>query len=208
MESPSRSWTQRIDRHSFRRADPRLRCRHRRPRESQRRGRCDHEALAPRSSNFAEFREAVDRVAIPVARRSPSRKVSALLGLIHLKDVVKPGINDRFEALRAMGIRTVMVTGDNPITAAAIASEAGVDDFLAEATPNETRRSSARNSFGGRLIAMCGDGTERCAGAGPGRCRRRDAAPAPRRRAKQQTWSTSTATRPSSSRSSRSASSS
>ena len=60
-----------------------------------------------------------------------------LLGLIHLKDVVKPGIKERFAALRAMGIKTVMITGDNPVTAAAIATEAGVDDFLAEATPED-----------------------------------------------------------------------
>ena len=60
-----------------------------------------------------------------------------MLGVIHLKDIVKPGIKERFAAMRAMGIRTVMVTGDNPVTAAAIASEAGVDDFLAEATPED-----------------------------------------------------------------------
>ena len=82
-----------------------------------------------------------------------------LLGVIHLKDVVKPGIKERFAALRAMGIRTVMVTGDNPVTAAAIASEAGVDDFLAEATPEDKLTYIRKEQFGGRLIAMCGDGT-------------------------------------------------
>ena len=82
-----------------------------------------------------------------------------LLGVIHLKDVVKPGIKERFAALRAMGIRTVMVTGDNPITAAAIASEAGVDDFLAEATPEDKLGYIRKEQSGGRLIAMCGDGT-------------------------------------------------
>jgi K+-transporting ATPase ATPase B chain len=72
---------------------------------------------------------------------------------------VKPGIKERFSALRAMGIRTVMVTGDNPITAAAIASEAGVDDFLAEATPEDKLGYIRKEQSGGRLIAMCGDGT-------------------------------------------------
>ena len=82
-----------------------------------------------------------------------------LLGVIHLKDIVKPGIKERFAALRAMGIKTVMVTGDNPITAAAIASEAGVDDFLAEATPEDKLAYIRKEQSGGRLIAMCGDGT-------------------------------------------------
>lgn len=82
-----------------------------------------------------------------------------LLGVIHLKDVVKPGIKERFAALRAMGIRTVMVTGDNPVTAAAIASEAGVDDYLAQATPEDKLAYIRREQQGGRLIAMCGDGT-------------------------------------------------
>ncbi|MGV8935738.1 MAG: potassium-transporting ATPase subunit KdpB [Allorhizobium sp.] len=107
----------------------------------------------------AEFRQAVDRVArtggTPLAVADGSR----LLGVIHLKDVVKPGIKERFAALRAMGIRTVMVTGDNPVTAAAIASEAGVDDFLAEATPEDKLAFIRREQQGGRLIAMCGDGT-------------------------------------------------
>ncbi|MDO6966080.1 K+-transporting ATPase ATPase B chain [Rhizobium alvei] len=82
-----------------------------------------------------------------------------ILGVIHLKDVVKPGIKERFAELRAMGIRTVMVTGDNPVTAAAIASEAGVDDFLAEATPEQKLAYIRDAQKGGRLIAMCGDGT-------------------------------------------------
>ncbi len=84
---------------------------------------------------------------------------SKLLGVVHLKDVVKPGIKERFAALRAMGIKTVMVTGDNPITAAAIASEAGVDTFLAEATPEQKLDYIRNEQKGGRLIAMCGDGT-------------------------------------------------
>ena len=106
-----------------------------------------------------EFRRAVETIArsggTPLAVADGSR----LLGVIHLKDVVKPGIKERFAALRAMGIRTVMVTGDNPVTAAAIASEAGVDDFLAQATPEDKLAYIRREQQGGRLIAMCGDGT-------------------------------------------------
>lgn len=82
-----------------------------------------------------------------------------LLGAIHLKDVVKPGVRERFAELRAMGIRTVMITGDNPLTAAAIAAEAGVDDFLAEATPEMKLEYIRREQAGGRLVAMCGDGS-------------------------------------------------
>jgi K+-transporting ATPase ATPase B chain len=82
-----------------------------------------------------------------------------LLGVIHLKDVVKPDIKERFAELRRMGIRTVMVTGDNPITAAAIASEAGVDDFIAEATPQDKLAYIRNEQRQGRLVAMCGDGT-------------------------------------------------
>ena len=82
-----------------------------------------------------------------------------LIGAIHLKDVVKPDIKERFAELRAMGIRTVMVTGDNPVTAAAIASEAGVDDFIAEATPQDKLAYIRAEQTHGRLIAMCGDGT-------------------------------------------------
>ena len=82
-----------------------------------------------------------------------------LLGVIHLKDVVKPGIKERFAALRGMGIKTVMVTGDNPVTAAAIASEAGVDDYIAEATPQDKLAYITAEQTKGRLIAMCGDGT-------------------------------------------------
>jgi K+-transporting ATPase ATPase B chain len=82
-----------------------------------------------------------------------------LLGAIALKDVVKAGIRERFGELRAMGIRTVMITGDNPLTAAAIAAEAGVDDFLAEATPEDKLALIRKEQQGGRLVAMCGDGT-------------------------------------------------
>ena len=82
-----------------------------------------------------------------------------LLGAIHLKDVVKSGVRERFVELRKMGIRTVMITGDNPLTAAAIAAEAGVDDFLAEATPEDKLALIRREQAEGRLVAMCGDGT-------------------------------------------------
>ena len=82
-----------------------------------------------------------------------------VLGVIHLKDVVKPGIRERFAELRRMGIRTVMITGDNPLTAAAIAAEAGVDDFLAEATPERKLDYIRSEQAQGRLVAMCGDGS-------------------------------------------------
>jgi K+-transporting ATPase ATPase B chain len=81
------------------------------------------------------------------------------MGVIHLKDVVKGGIRDRFAQLRAMGIRTVMITGDNPLTAAAIAREAGVDDFLAQATPEDKLKLIRTEQAGGKLVAMTGDGT-------------------------------------------------
>jgi K+-transporting ATPase ATPase B chain len=82
-----------------------------------------------------------------------------VLGVIRLKDTVKPGMRDRFDHLRLMGIRTVMITGDNPLTAAAIATEAGVDDFLAEATPEDKMALIKREQRGGNLVAMTGDGT-------------------------------------------------
>jgi K+-transporting ATPase ATPase B chain len=82
-----------------------------------------------------------------------------VLGVIHLKDVVKDGIRERFERLRAMGLRTVMITGDNPLTAAAIAREAGVDDFRAEATPETKLRLIREEQAQGKLVAMIGDGT-------------------------------------------------
>jgi len=82
-----------------------------------------------------------------------------MLGIIHLKDIVKGGIRDRFAHLRAMGIKTVMITGDNPLTAAAIAAEAGVDDFMAEATPEDKLKLIRSEQAGGRMVAMTGDGT-------------------------------------------------
>jgi len=86
-------------------------------------------------------------------------KDGRVLGVIHLKDIVKGGIRERFAELRRMGIRTVMITGDNPMTAAAIAAEAGVDDFLAQATPEEKLRLIRDEQSKGKLVAMCGDGT-------------------------------------------------
>ncbi|WP_419809654.1 potassium-transporting ATPase subunit KdpB [Sphingomonas sp.] len=82
-----------------------------------------------------------------------------LLGVVQLKDIVKAGIRERFGELRRMGIRTVMITGDNPLTAASIAAESGVDDFLAEATPEDKLALIRREQEGGKLVAMCGDGT-------------------------------------------------
>jgi potassium-transporting ATPase ATP-binding subunit len=88
-----------------------------------------------------------------------ARNGGAVLGVIHLKDVVKEGLRERFAELRSMGIRTVMITGDNPLTARAIAEEAGLDDFLAEATPEDKLALIKREQDGGNLVAMTGDGT-------------------------------------------------
>ena len=87
------------------------------------------------------------------------RHGAGVLGVIHLKDVVKQGMRERFDEMRRMGIRTVMITGDNPLTAKAIADEAGVDDFLAEATPEDKMALIKREQEGGKLVAMTGDGT-------------------------------------------------
>lgn len=94
-----------------------------------------------------------------VAERAAGASTGRVLGVVHLKDVVKDGLRERFDQLRAMGIRTVMVTGDNRVTAAAIAREAGVDDVLAEATPEDKLALIRREQEGGRLVAMTGDGT-------------------------------------------------
>jgi K+-transporting ATPase ATPase B chain len=89
----------------------------------------------------------------------PGTKTAHVLGVIHLKDVVKAGMRERFDEMRRMGIRTVMITGDNPLTAKAIADEAGVDDFLAEAKPEDKMALIKREQEGGKLVAMTGDGT-------------------------------------------------
>ncbi len=94
-----------------------------------------------------------------IGDRAPAHDSARVLGVIYLKDVVKGGMRQRFERLRAMGIRTVMITGDNPLTAGAIAREAGVDDFLAEATPEDKMALIRREQGGGKLVAMTGDGT-------------------------------------------------
>ena len=107
----------------------------------------------------AGFREAVQSIAQSGGTPLAVSDGAKLLGVIHLKDVVKPDIKARFAELRAMGIRTVMVTGDNAVTAAAIASEAGVDDYIAEATPQDKLAYIKAEQAKGRLIAMCGDGT-------------------------------------------------
>ena len=107
----------------------------------------------------AAFNQAVDGIARTGGTPLAVSENGNLLGVIHLKDVVKPDIKNRFAALRAMGIKTVMVTGDNPVTAAAIASEAGVDDFIAEATPEDKLAYIRADQAKGHLIAMCGDGT-------------------------------------------------
>ena len=106
-----------------------------------------------------ELRRITDEIARAGGTPLAVAKDGRLLGAIFLKDVVKAGIRERFAELRQMGIRTVMITGDNPLTAAAIAAEAGVDDFLAQATPEDKLDLIRKEQTGGRLVAMCGDGT-------------------------------------------------
>jgi len=106
-----------------------------------------------------EVRATVERIASSGGTPLVVAENRRAMGVIHLKDVVKGGIRDRFAQLRAMGIRTVMITGDNPLTAAAIAREAGVDDFLAQATPEDKLKLIRSEQAGGKLVAMTGDGT-------------------------------------------------
>ncbi|MDL5036014.1 potassium-transporting ATPase subunit KdpB [Comamonas resistens] len=110
-----------------------------------------------------QFPAAVSQAVDNVSRKGSTPLVVAdgarVLGTIELKDVVKPGMRERFAELRRMGIKTVMITGDNPLTAAAIAAEAGVDDYLAEATPEDKLRLIRSHQAAGRLVAMTGDGT-------------------------------------------------
>jgi len=106
-----------------------------------------------------EFERAIDSIARSGGTPLAVARDGQLLGVIHLKDVIKGGIKERFAELRAMGIRTVMITGDNALTAAAIAAESGVDDFLAHATPEMKLRLIREEQARGKLVAMCGDGT-------------------------------------------------
>jgi len=107
----------------------------------------------------AEVEAITDRVSRDGGTPLVVARDERILGVVHLKDIVKGGIRERFAELRRMGIRTVMITGDNPLTAAAIAAEAGVDDFLAQATPEDKLNLIRKEQAGGRLVAMCGDGT-------------------------------------------------
>ncbi|CAM5716277.1 potassium-transporting ATPase subunit KdpB [Streptomyces griseorubiginosus] len=111
----------------------------------------------------ADAREVTDRISAaggtPLLVALEDAEGARVLGVIHLKDVVKEGMRERFDELRRMGIKTVMITGDNPLTAKAIAEEAGVDDFLAEATPEDKMALIKREQAGGKLVAMTGDGT-------------------------------------------------
>jgi K+-transporting ATPase ATPase B chain len=117
-------------------------------------------ALQPATSPAAREIQAIsDEIAKAGGTPLAVAKDGRLLGVIHLKDIVKGGIRERFAELRRMGIRTVMITGDNPMTAAAIAAEAGVDDFLAQATPEDKLRLIRDEQAKGKLVAMCGDGT-------------------------------------------------
>jgi len=110
-------------------------------------------------SAVIELRRITDRIAQAGGTPLAVVENGRLLGAVHLKDIVKAGIRERFVELRRMGIRTVMITGDNPLTAAAIAAEAGVDDFLAEATPEDKLAYIRKEQAEGKLVAMCGDGT-------------------------------------------------
>jgi K+-transporting ATPase ATPase B chain len=120
-------------------------------------------AASRKATVSAEVTREVNAIAEGIAKSGGTplavAKDGRLLGVVHLKDIVKGGIRERFTELRRMGIRTIMITGDNPMTAAAIAAEAGVDDFLAQATPEEKLRLIRAEQAKGKLVAMCGDGT-------------------------------------------------
>ena len=123
----------------------------------------DNPGVAVRSSvsdvTVRALNASADKVAKSGGTPLAVAKDGHLLGIIHLKDIIKGGIRERFSELRQMGIRTVMITGDNPLTAAAIAAEAGVDDFLAQATPETKLKLIRDEQAQGKLVAMCGDGT-------------------------------------------------
>jgi K+-transporting ATPase ATPase B chain len=145
---------------SLHRADPHERRQPARNPHPQRLGR-RHRPLSLEeqgSQLAAEGARHVEEIARRAARRWSSRKSTAL-GVIYLKDIVKGGLKERLARLRAMGIRTIMITGDNPLTAAVIAREAGVDDFLAEAKPKDKMDLIKREQAKGKLVAMTGDGT-------------------------------------------------
>ncbi len=129
---------------------------------SIRKGAVDAVVALCRAADPQRVRE-IEAIAARIAKEGGTplavSKDGRLLGVIHLKDIVKGGIRERFATLRRMGIRTVMITGDNPLTAAAIAAEAGVDDFLAQATPEAKLRLIREEQAQGKLVAMCGDGT-------------------------------------------------
>ncbi len=116
-----------------------------------------HQAVSPDA--VREINATAEAIAKSGGTPLAVAKDGRLLGVIHLKDIVKGGIRERFAELRRMGIRTVMITGDNPTTAAAIAAESGVDDFLAQATPEEKLKLIRDEQAKGKLVAMCGDGT-------------------------------------------------
>ena len=115
--------------------------------------------LGSEDGNEPALATLVDQVALSGGTPLIVAENGHALGVVHLKDVVKEGLRERFDELRTMGIRTVMITGDNPLTAKAIADEAGVDDFLAEATPEDKMALIKREQAGGNLVAMTGDGT-------------------------------------------------
>ena len=139
----------------------------RRRRVQLRKGAADAVRRLGAEHGRARSRPSSTRIVERIARQGGTPLVVAerttaaprVLGVIHLKDIVKGGMRERFDRLRAMGIRTVMITGDNPLTAAAIAAEAGVDDFLAEATPEDKMALIRASRRGGQLVAMTGDGT-------------------------------------------------
>ena len=142
-------------------AHPHVRHRLRRAPDPQGRVR-RHRAPGERSGATAcrpEIKAQVERIAREGGTPLAVAENGRVLGVVHLKDIVKGGIRDRFAHLRAMGIKTVMITGDNPLTAAAIAAEAGVDDFMAEATPEDKLKLIRTEQAGGRMVAMTGDGT-------------------------------------------------
>ncbi len=128
-----------------------------------RKGAVDAVVAHAQSMGAAVPLEEITRIASSIGKQGGTplavSRDGVVLGIVYLKDVVKGGIRERFAELRRMGIRTVMVTGDNPQTAAAIAAEAGVDDFLAQATPEAKLRLIRAEQAGGKLVAMCGDGT-------------------------------------------------